>query len=130
MNNILTNEAKKAIRCPKNYMNERFWKENEDGGMGLLNMEVVNDKTLLSTFMNQGINHEAEFPKKCIVHQIREKGFTVNTLKDMNTDKDKSYIAGIAMVLKKMHIQYRAQGHQNDKQSRNRYQQGKILHPL
>jgi hypothetical protein len=102
MNNILKKEAKKAIRCPNNYMNERFWKEKEDGGMGLLNLETVNDKTMLSTFINQGMNHTAVFPKACIEHQIKEKGLTIGTLKEMKTSGDKSYLSGIAQILKKM----------------------------
>jgi ribonuclease HI len=102
MNDILTKEAKKAIRCPTIYKKERFWKENKDGGMGLLNMETVNDKTLLSTFMNQGVNHKAKYPKRCIEHQIQECGLTLGTLKEMNTNKNNSYLSGIAQALQKM----------------------------
>jgi ribonuclease HI len=104
MNNIVVGEARKAIRCPRNYSDQRFWKETKDGGMGLLNLKVVNEKTIINTFMNQAINHASTFPKKCIIHQLKEQGLTVATMSRMNNlkTKDKSYLLDVARALKEM----------------------------
>ena len=107
INYLCTEHVKESLKLPKGQQtkNERLWKECKDGGMGLYNAEALNQKTMLNTFLKQGINHTSKFPKETIMQQLKDKNTTVENIQDIADEGDLTYTASIANIINELPIE-------------------------
>jgi hypothetical protein len=104
MNKICTNDIKDSMKWPRKSNDHKIWSCNEEGGPGLYNIKMINQKTILGTFLKQGINHEAKYPRELIKAKLEEKQIKIEDIADKGDEGGKSYLEAIARTLKDLHM--------------------------
>jgi hypothetical protein len=64
LNSLTTDMMKKALKIPKNIKSNKIWSRISQGGTGLYNFNDVNTASLVSTYINQGINSQNSITKE------------------------------------------------------------------
>ena len=110
MNRICTDNIKDSMKWPRNSNNNKIWNSTEEGGPGLYNIKMVNQKTMAGTFVKQCINHSAKFPKKLIKEKLEDKGVTVENINAIGDGKGMSYLESIARIMEELNLTVKNKG--------------------
>jgi hypothetical protein len=110
MNRICTNSIKDSMKWPRNSNNNKIWNSKEEGGPGLYNIKVINQKTMIGTFMKQAINHESKYPKLLINAKLEEKDVKIEEIETLVGEGGKSYLESVARVVKELNLTIKNKG--------------------
>ena len=67
LDNTIANIVRKSANLVSNHTPVKLWDQPELGGAGLLSITHLNEITLATGLINQGLNHPNEFPRTCLL---------------------------------------------------------------